>query len=163
MAAKQDFTAQEWAKLLEGSMLASVAITAAEPSGLWGMMQEGFANASSIISGANSTSGIVKDIVSDIKTAEGRTIAQDSLKARLKGLGAAEVAAAAIAALGEIAQIADAKGGADAAGYKQWVYASAEKVANAASEGGFLGFGGVKVSDKERATLAQLASALKLG
>ena len=46
--------------------------------------------------------------------------------------------------------------------FKRWIYANAEKVANAASEGGFLGFGGVKVSEKEKATLAQLSAALKL-
>jgi hypothetical protein len=38
----------------------------------------------------------------------------------------------------------------------------AEHVAEAASEGGLLGFGGVKVSDAEKATLAEISSALKL-
>jgi hypothetical protein len=33
-------------------------------------------------------------------------------------------------------------------------------VAEAASEGGFLGFGGVKVSDTEKATLAEISKAL---
>jgi hypothetical protein len=36
----------------------------------------------------------------------------------------------------------------------------AETVANAATEGGFLGFGGVRVSDKEKNFLAALAAAL---
>jgi hypothetical protein len=33
-------------------------------------------------------------------------------------------------------------------------------VTEASKEGGFLGFGGVQVSDAEKATLAQIASAL---
>jgi hypothetical protein len=33
-------------------------------------------------------------------------------------------------------------------------------VAEASTEGGFLGFGGVKVSDAEKATLADIAKAL---
>jgi len=36
----------------------------------------------------------------------------------------------------------------------------AAKVAEASTEGGFLGFGGVKVSDAEKATLADIAKAL---
>jgi hypothetical protein len=33
-------------------------------------------------------------------------------------------------------------------------------VADASTEGGFLGFGGVKVSEAEKATLAEIAAAL---
>ncbi len=63
MTAKQNFTAEEWAKLIESTMLASVAITACEPSGLWGMMQEGFANARGIVAGSSSDGGLVKEVV----------------------------------------------------------------------------------------------------
>ena len=162
MTVKQNFTAGEWAKLIESTMLASVAITASEPSGLWGMMQEGFANAMGVVEGANSESGLIKEIVEDLKTSAGRTIAQDALKQHIKGAKVTEVVNIALAGLAEAGQIADAKGGADAVPFKRWIYANAEKVANAASEGGFLGFGGVKVSEKEKATLAQLSAALKL-
>jgi hypothetical protein len=33
MANKQDFTAEEWARIRESVMLASIAVTAADPSG----------------------------------------------------------------------------------------------------------------------------------
>jgi hypothetical protein len=36
----------------------------------------------------------------------------------------------------------------------------AQLVAEAAAEGGFLGFGGVQVSDKEKATLAEINTTL---
>jgi hypothetical protein len=36
----------------------------------------------------------------------------------------------------------------------------ASKVAEASKEGGFLGFGGVQVSDAEKAALAEISSAL---
>lgn len=45
--------------------------------------------------------------------------------------------------------------------YKQFIYATADRVANAAGEGLF-GRGAKKVSDKEAATLAQLKTALGL-
>ena len=45
MADKSSFTADEWKLLLESVMMASIAITAAEPHGLWGLLQESFAGA----------------------------------------------------------------------------------------------------------------------
>ena len=44
--------------------------------------------------------------------------------------------------------------------FKAWLGAIAERVAEASKEGGFLGFGGVQVSDAEKATLAEIAGAL---
>lgn len=48
----------------------------------------------------------------------------------------------------------------EAAAFKTWLRTISSKVADAATEGGTLGFGGVKVSDKEKATLNDLAKAL---
>ena len=88
--------------------------------------------------------------------------AQESLKAEMTGKTAAEVKAKAIAGLAEVGQLLDAKASTDAPGVKAWLKHIAEKVAGASSEGGFLGFGGVKVSDAEKATLAEVAAALKI-
>ena len=35
MATKSSFTPEEWAKLLSSPMIAGMAITAADPSGIW--------------------------------------------------------------------------------------------------------------------------------
>ena len=48
----------------------------------------------------------------------------------------------------------------DAAAYKAWLLQIANNVAEASKEGGFLGFGGVDVSDAEKATLTEIAAAL---
>ena len=45
--------------------------------------------------------------------------------------------------------------------YKDWALSVAAKVANAAKEGGFLGFGGEKISKGERELMADLSSALE--
>ena len=42
MTDKSSFTPDEWKLLLESVMAASIAITAAEPSGLWGLLKESF-------------------------------------------------------------------------------------------------------------------------
>jgi hypothetical protein len=46
--------------------------------------------------------------------------------------------------------------------FKHWLYAIADQVTIAAKSGGFLGFGSVQVSDKERQFLADLRAALGL-
>ena len=50
---------------------------------------------------------------------------------------------------------------AQAAQYRQWALGVAEKVAMASTEGGFLGFGGTRLSDAEKALIEQLKTALK--
>jgi hypothetical protein len=50
--------------------------------------------------------------------------------------------------------------GGDAAAFKAWLRAISQKVAEASKEGGVLGFGGVAVSDAEKATLADISKAL---
>lgn len=163
MTSKADFTSEEWTKLIESTMLASMAITAAEPSGLWGTLHEGISNASALAAGRSSTTPLVAAVVADLATSEGRTAARDTVKARLSGATtAAEIVARSIASVSDVARILEAKAGADAVPFKQWIYANAERVANASTEGGFLGFGGVKVSDKEKATLGDLSKALGL-
>ena len=42
-------------------------------------------------------------------------------------------------------------------GFGQWLYSVAVNVAEASKEGGFLGMGGVRVSDEEKAALIELA------
>ena len=44
MADKSTFSPDEWKTLLESVMAPGLAVTAAEPSGLWGLLQESFAS-----------------------------------------------------------------------------------------------------------------------
>jgi hypothetical protein len=43
MTDKSSFIPEEWKLLLESVMMASLAVTAAGPSGLWGLLKESFA------------------------------------------------------------------------------------------------------------------------
>ncbi|MFO1089751.1 MAG: hypothetical protein U1E46_09265 [Hyphomicrobiales bacterium] len=163
MVDKTAFTPDEWNTVLASPMLAGMAVTLGEPSGLWGTMKEGMASATALLAAKNDpgANALAKAIVTDFETPQGRTAARDSLKADLAGKSAAEIKAQVIQRLGRVAQIIDAKAPADAPGFKAWLNSIAEKVAEASTEGGFLGFGGVKVSDAEKATLAEIAAALK--
>jgi hypothetical protein len=50
----------------------------------------------------------------------------------------------------------------EATEYKEWAMSIAESVANAAKEGGFLGFGGERISEKEKELYAKVADVLEV-
>jgi len=164
MTDKTNFTPDEWKLLMEGVMAAGIAVTAAEPSGLIGVLKEGFASSSALVQAKMDpgTSALVKAVVGDFETSEGRSAARDGLKQKLSGGSPAQMKDKCIEILRDAGALLDRKAPADAAAFKGWLQQISRHVAEAASEGGLLGFGGVKVSDAEKATLADIAGALKL-
>ena len=164
MPDKSNFAPDEWKLLLESVMMASIAITAAEPHGLWGLLQESFAGGTELAKAKMDpgADALIKAVVADFGTAEGRTIARDGLKEKFTGSKAAEIKAKCIETLRQVAEVVDAKAPADATAFKIWLRQISQHVAEAAKEGGFLGIGGVAVSEAETATLAEISNALKL-
>ncbi|MFT4149409.1 MAG: hypothetical protein QM656_04360 [Paracoccaceae bacterium] len=162
MVDKTAFSPDEWNLVLASPMLVSTAITLADPSGLWGTIKESMAGATSLAGlkkdpGANA---IAQAILADFETSEGRSAARDALKADLSGKSTAEMKTAVLAKLAALNSVLAAKAPAEAAAFKDWLKGIAQKTAEASSEGGFLGFGGVKVSEAEKATLAEITAAL---
>ncbi len=162
MANEQSFTQEEWTKLLQSPMLVGVAVSAAEPSGIWGMLKEAVASGSALASadldaGSNE---LVKAVVADFKKSEARSTVQEIIKKRLAGAKPGDVVQRSLTDLREVSTILDAKAPSDSAAFKTWLNSISQKVAEAASEGGFLGFGGVTVSKAERATLSDIRKSL---
>ena len=162
MADKNSFTRDEWTLLLESPMIAGMAITAAEPSGLWGTLKESFAGGSALARASIDAAAnpLVKAVAADFKSAEGRSAARDGLQAKLTGSTPAAMKAKCIDALHQVSTLLDAKASSDATAFKDWLRQISEHTAEAASEGGILGFGGVQVSDAEKATLTEISTAL---
>jgi hypothetical protein len=162
MTDKTNFTKDEWSLLLRSPMNAGMAITAAEPSGLWGLLKESFAGSAELAHAATDPNAnpLVKAVVADFATSEGRTVARDGLKAEFANSKPAEIKAKAIDSLHQVAVILDGKASNDAAAFKQWLREIGQKTAEAASEGGSLFGGGVQVSEAEKATLGEISSAL---
>ena len=163
MATKADFTPDEWKLLLQSPLVAGVAISAADPSGLIGMMKESMASARALIQAKTdpNADALVKAVASEFETSEGRGLAQDGVKTAISGARAsADIVSQALAALKATSAPLDAKGGPDAAPFKTWLAGVAKAVAEAAPEGGFLGFGGTLVSAEETAAIARVNSSL---
>jgi hypothetical protein len=162
MANKASFTPDEWKELLQSPLLVGIAVSAADPSGLIGMLKESMASARVLLQ-AKADPGadeLVKAVADDFVTAEGRGLAQDGVKAMLAGAKPADIKAKAVAALGGLSTLIASKAPADALAYKTWLAGVAKAVAEAAPEGGFLGFGGTQVSEAEKATVGDIATAL---
>ena len=164
MATKTTFTPEEWDLLMQGVMSSSVAVTAADPSGLWGLLKEGFASGTELAKAKMDPgfNGLIKAVVNDFGSPEGRSAARDDLKSKLTGSKPAEIKDKCIETLRQAAAVIDAKAPGDAAAFKGWLRQISQHVAEASKEGGFLGIGGVPVSEAEKATLAEISSALKL-
>ena len=101
-------------------------------------------------------------MVADFETTQGRSIARDGLKEQFAASKPAEIKAKCIDTLRKAGAVVDAKAPGDAVAFKSWLREISQHVAEAAREGGFLGIGGVAVSEAEKATLAEISSALKL-
>jgi hypothetical protein len=164
MADKSNFTPEEWKLLLESVMMAGIAVTVAEPSGLWGLLKESFASGSALRQAKIDprSSPLIKAVVADFETTEGQRTARDGLKEKLASSKPAEVKAQCIETLRQARALVDAKAPDDAAALKGWLREISQHVAEASKEGGFLGIGGVVVSDAEKATLTEISSALGL-
>src|SRR5262245_3716928 len=162
MANKSNFIPDEWKVLLQSMIAAGTAVTAAEPSGLFGLLKESFAGGTALAK-ANTdpnTNALIKAVVADFATEAGKA-ARDDLKSKFKGGKLPEIKDRCIEILRQAATILDAKAPGDAAAYKAWLQQISQHVAEAAKEGGGLFGGGVAVSESEKATLTEISRALK--
>jgi hypothetical protein len=162
MAGKTNFTLEEWARVVASPIIAGMAITAADPSGLWGLLKEAMAGGWSLLEAKQDAAAnpLAKAVAEDLSDAATRTAARDYMQAHFKGAQLTEMKSRAIEELRAVAALVDAKAADNADGFKAWLQQVAQKAAEAGTEGGFMGFGGVAVSDAEKATLAEITTAL---
>lgn len=84
------------------------------------------------------------------------------MKAELTAKTPEEIKAQALAGLARVNDMLEAKAPGEALAFKNWLMQVARKVAESTTEGGFMGFGGVKVSDAEKASMAEISRTLNL-
>jgi hypothetical protein len=165
MADKTSFTKDEWTLLLKSPMIAGMAVTAADPNGLWGLLKESFAGGAALTKAATdpNANALVKAVVADFSTSEGRSVTRDGLKAEFAGGKPADIKTKSIDSLRQVSSLLAAKAPGEATAFKGWLRQISQTTAEAATEGGSLFGGGVQVSDAEKATLSEISSALGIG
>ena len=147
-------------------------VATAAGSGLLGTGKELFASGQAVMAGLKGYPGnaliqaLVPDPSAEDKSAElaQARATRDWAMARLRSKGIhtpAQMAALTLEDARAVARLLDSRvDPAQAAQYRAWALSVAEKVAQAATEGGFLGFGGTRLSEAEQALIAQLREAL---
>jgi len=160
MPTKNDFTTEEWNVIRRAPFMAGLVVVASSPSGPFGVVKEMFAVGSTLadVKLHGASSDVVKAVVADLETTEAR---QQGVPTELQGKTPEQVRTAALEACRQAAAVVDKKAKPDEAqAFKRWLVSISQKVAEAAKEGGVLGFGGTRVSEQETAALKDLASAV---
>jgi hypothetical protein len=158
VSGKADFSVDEWDLLRSAPVMASLLVVAASPSGPVGLVQETTAAGKVIAQTAETAqTPLLKTLSEDVM----QTIAIPKPPA---GATPEKVQEAAAEILRRTSALLSTKATPEEASeVKAWLVKIAQATAEAAKEGGFLGFGGVAVSDQEKSALGMVDAALSLG
>ena len=156
------FNADELSALLSAPAVASAIIALASPSGPIGTVKEATASATALA--ALVQTPVENELLAGLGAyLKAQMDNRDELKEQMDlklDPKDPELKAKMFGKLGALNEALTKVSAEDAAAYKQWTYTVAVKAAEAGKEGAFLGIGGVKVSDEEKAALAEIAKTL---
>ena len=155
MTSRQDFTEQEWARIRRAPLVAGVAISLADPGGPIEVAKETMASLRSATlppSQEELLASVALDVqaltqhkqnpLGDFKPRSGQQVLEE-----LRGVN----------------EIVTAKATPEEVeAFRRWLVAAAQSAADAAKEGGFMGFGAEQVSAGEKQMLDQVRAVLGL-
>ena len=159
MTDKSAFTEEEWATLRRSPLVAGTAISIADPGGPIEVLKETSAVMKLVTEASAERDDLVGAVAKDVREqAQQRHNPVGDFKPR-GATGGKEI-------LDEVAragQLATGKAGAaEGAAFREWLLECGQRAADAAKEGGFMGFKAVQVSEGEEKMLAELRKALAL-
>jgi hypothetical protein len=159
MTSKPDFSEEEWTRLKRAPFVAGMAISLADPGGPIELVKETAATLKTVRDAAESggRGELIEAIAQDV-VAETRERKNPLHDFKAKGaLAGQEI----LEELAEVNRIVSAKATPEEAGaYRDWLRTAAQEAANAAKEGGFMGFRAERVSEGEQRMLDKLGEAL---
>jgi hypothetical protein len=153
MTTKSDFTEEEWARVRRAPFVAGMAISMADPGGPIEMAKESMGTVKSATN-PPSREQLLTDIALDLQSmtqqrqnplSDFKPQAPDQIQEELRA----------------VSDLVTSKASAEeAAAFKQWLMTTAQAAADAAKEGGFMGFGAIQVSEGETKMLDQLRATI---
>jgi hypothetical protein len=153
MTTKDDFTEEEWTRIRRAPFVAGMAISLADPGGPIEMSKESMTTMKSATN-PPSREQLLAEIALDIQS---MTQQRQNPISGYKPQAAQQI----VEELGAVSEIVSSKATPEeAAAFKQWLLATAQAAADAAKEGGFMGFGAVQVSEGEKNMLDQVRAAI---
>jgi hypothetical protein len=161
MSSKVDYTPEEWTEVVAGPYFASLYIVIADPNFAY-FKELATMTGAMMDSAAKSTNDLIKAVAVDVSSKE----AQEGIREKFEGLkGQKDPEALKVKIMERITQAAEAVAGKsadDGDAYRKWLFYLAGVTAEASKEGGFLGVGAVRVSEKEERGLDELADVLRI-
>ena len=163
MTSKADFTDEEWARLKRAPFVAGMAISLADPGGPIEAVKETSATLKTVLRAAEEGSrGELVDAVASDAAADLR-----ERKSPLAGFKPSKGANAGVEILDELREVnrvvSEKATPEDAAAMRDLLMDAAQEAADAAKEGGFMGFRAERVSEGEQRMLDSLREALAAG
>ena len=162
MSDQTTFTPEEWSQIRTAPLLVTTGVTAADPSGIFGSIKEAAAGMHAMIASlqAGGPSGLLGSLLADKSVPS-----LPDFKSMLgEGDKTKQLANLKTAILGKIRSTLDIlkqkASPEEVTSYTAMLSKVADSAANAAKEGGFLGFGGTLVSAPEQAFLDELKAVL---
>jgi hypothetical protein len=156
MTTKSDYTDDEWATLVRAPIVAGMAITIADPGGPIEVAKEVMATLRAATTPSQDAELVTA--VSQELTALAKQRQNPAAGFKPKGAMAGEQI---LDEIRRVNEILNAKASPEeAAAFRAWLLDVAQHAADAAKEGGFMGFGAEQVSAGEQDMLARLGSAL---
>jgi hypothetical protein len=160
MTSKADFSDEEWTRLRRAPLIAGMAISLADPGGPIEAFKETSATLKAVLAAAEGgdRGELVEAIAGDVRDqARGR-------KSPLAGFKPSKGATAGVEILDELREVgrlvSEKATPEEAAAVRAWLLTVAQEAADAAKEGGFMGFHAERVSEGEQRMLDQLERAL---
>jgi hypothetical protein len=160
MTSRADFTDEEWARLKRAPFVAGMAISLADPGGPIEAFKESAATLKAVLgqAGDGGHGGLVEAIAQDVAE-DGRH--RRNPAAGFRPTSGANAGVEILDELRAVNEILSAKATPDeAAAVREWLLAAAQDAADAAKEGGFLGFHAERVSQGEQEMLGRLREVL---
>lgn len=160
MATTASFTPEELALLRDVIPLAGFAVAVAGNSGIIGTFKEATATVGALKDAAKEypQNELIQALLTDLQQHQPRMPHYDPLEVDIQVKIKNEALEKCRQALTLLSQKATPQ---EVRDFKDWLVATSERVANAAKEGSFLGFGGQRVSGGEAAVLKELQEILK--
>ncbi|MGW5239346.1 hypothetical protein ACWEOW_10480 [Monashia sp. NPDC004114] len=157
MTTKSDFPAEDWTRVVRAPFVAGMAISLADPGGPFEMGKETMATIKSATN-PPTREQLLAEVALEIQAMTQDR--QNPLKS-WKPTGGAAPGSQVLDELRGVMTVVVAKATPDeAAAFARWLLATAQAAADAAKDGGFMGFGAKQVSEGEQAMLDQVREAV---
>ena len=158
MTSKADFSEDEWTRLKRAPFVAGMAISLADPGGPIELVKETAAALKTVRDAESGGRGELIDAIAQEVVADTRQRKSPLHDFKPKGaLAGQEI----LEELAEVNRIVSAKAAPEEAdAYRDWLKTAAQEAANAAKEGGFMGFHAERVSEGEQRMLDKIDEVL---